>query len=245
MPAPTSGRQLWLAIDVSGSMATRDMANGMNRLQVVQQVAGRFIDRRGGDQVGLILFGSQPYLQAPLTADLSTVHRFLDQAVVGVAGPQTAIGDAVGLAIKRLRAAGVDAKGRNAARQTVLVLLTDGENDAGLMEPQQAARLAEQEHLRIYTIGVGAPPDSDFSDTGNSDLDEDTLRSIAGATGGRYYRATDESSLEGIYAQIDRLEPAAGRQRWLRPEDEWFTWPLGLALLLSVPAVLHFKHAWN
>jgi Ca-activated chloride channel homolog len=243
MPAPTSGRRLWLAIDVSGSMATEDMANGMNRLQVVQQVAGRFIDHRGGDQVGLILFGSQPYLQAPLTADLSTVHRFLDQAVVGVAGPQTAIGDAIGLAIKRLRAAGVDEEARDAATKTVLVLLTDGENDAGLMQPLQAARLAEQEHLRIYTIGVGALAGSGFFDTGNSDLDEETLRSIATATGGRYYRATDESALEDIYGQINELEPVAGRQRWLRPEDEWFTWPLGLALLLSVPTVLYFRQS--
>lgn len=245
MPAPTSGRRLLLAIDVSGSMATEDMANGLSRLQVVQQVAGRFIDRRGGDQVGLILFGSRPYLQAPLTSDLSTVHRFLDEAVIGVAGTQTAIGDAIGLAIKRLRASDADGRGRGAAGQTVLVLLTDGENDAGVMPPLQAAQLAKQEHLRIYTIGVGAPPGSGIFDSGNSDLDEDTLRSIASATGGRYFRATDESALEAIYAQINELEPAPGRQQWLRPEDEWFSWPLGAALLLSVPAVLHLRRAWN
>jgi Ca-activated chloride channel family protein len=245
MPTPTSGRQLLLAIDVSGSMATEDMTNGLNRLQVVQQVAGRFIDRRGGDQVGLILFGSQPYLQAPLTSDLSTVHRFLNEALVGVAGPQTALGDAIGLAIKRLRDSGVDGKGHGAASQTILVLLTDGENDAGVMQPLQAAQLAKQEHLRIYTIGVGAPPDSGIFGSGNSDLDEDTLKSIASATGGRYFRATDESALEAIYAQINELEPAPGRQQWLRPEDEWFSWPLGVALLLSVPMALRFRRAWN
>jgi Ca-activated chloride channel family protein len=103
VPVPTTGRRLLLAVDVSGSMATQDMANGASRLQVVQQVAGHFIDQRHGDRVGLILFGSEPYLQAPLTSDLSTVHEFLDEAVVGVAGTNTAIGDAIGLAIKRLR----------------------------------------------------------------------------------------------------------------------------------------------
>src|ERR1700761_5823301 len=132
-PVATTGRHLMLAIDVSGSMATEDMAGGLSRLRVVQEVAGRFIDGRRGDRVGLILFGTQPYLQAPLTADLATVHRFLNEAVIGVAGTQTAIGDAVGLAIKRLRAETATAPG-----ETVLVLLTDGENDAGVMPPQEA-----------------------------------------------------------------------------------------------------------
>ncbi len=242
VPAPTTGRRLLLAVDVSGSMATEDMANGTSRLQVVQQVAGRFIERRAGDQVGLILFGSEPYLQTPLTPDLQTVHRFLEEAVIGVAGTQTAIGDAIGLAIKRLRA-GNDAQSGGSARQTVLVLLTDGENDAGLMPPLQAARLAKQEHLRIYTIGIGAPPG--FFNSGNSDLDEETLKSIAAATGGRYFRGTDEQGLEDIYRQIDQLEPAAGHQQWLRPENEWFSWPLGLALLLSVPAAVYCRDTWS
>ena len=104
VPVPTTGRRLLLAVDVSGSMATPDMGAGVTRLDAVQQVAGQFIDGRHGDQVGLILFGTQPYLQAPLTSDLVTVHRFLNEAVVGIAGPQTAIGDAIGLALKRLRA---------------------------------------------------------------------------------------------------------------------------------------------
>jgi Ca-activated chloride channel homolog len=242
MPAPTTGRRLLLAVDVSGSMRTQDMANGMSRLQVVQQVAGRFIERRAGDQVGLILFGSEPYLQAPLTPDLSTVHRFLEEAMIGVAGTQTAIGDAIGLAIKRLRASD-DATSGGSARQTVLVLLTDGENDAGLMPPLQAAQLAAQEHLRIYTIGVGAPPG--FFSPGNSELDEDTLKSIATSTGGQYFRATDEEALEAIYRHIDQLEPAAGHQQWLRPENEWFSWPLGLALLLSLAVAVYCRGIWS
>jgi Ca-activated chloride channel family protein len=245
-PVPTTGRRLMLAIDVSGSMATEDMVGGASRLQVVQNVAGRFIDGRHGDRVGLILFGTEPYLQAPLTADLATVHRFLDEAVVGVAGTETAIGDAIGLAIKRLRAENVTGH-TTAARQTVLVLLTDGENDAGAMPPLEAARLAAQAGLRIYTIGVGAAPDSGVFGMGggNTDLDEDTLRVIAKTTGGEYFRATDASALQAVYRQIDRLEPAEGTQQWLRPAEEWFTWPLALALLLSVPAAWIGGRTWT
>jgi len=243
---PTTGRRMMLAIDVSGSMATPDMAGNASRLHVVQSVAGRFIDGRHGDRVGLILFGTQPYLQAPLTADLATVHQFLNEAVVGVAGTQTAIGDAIGLAIKRLRAeAGTEHN--SAARQTILVLLTDGENDAGAMPPLEAAQLAAQAGLRIYTIGVGAAPESGMfgMSAGNNDLDEDTLKAIARTTGGEYFRATDSTALQAVYRQIDRLEPAAGTQQWLRPAEEWFTWPLGVALLLSVPAAWIGGRTWT
>jgi Ca-activated chloride channel family protein len=265
-PVPTTGRRMMLAIDVSGSMATPDMAGNASRLRVVQSVAGRFIDGRRGDRVGLILFGTQPYLQAPLTADLATVHKFLNEAVVGVAGTQTAIGDAIGLAIKRLRAEGgsehsseADSKRNSernadqtsqhdsAARQTILVLLTDGENDAGAMPPLEAAQLAAQAGLRIYTIGVGAAPDSGMFGMGggNNDLDEDALKAIAKTTGGEYFRATDATALQAVYRQIDRLEPAAGTQLWLRPAEEWFTWPLAVALLLSVPAAWIGGRTWT
>jgi Ca-activated chloride channel family protein len=244
IPVATTGRRLMLAVDVSGSMATEDMAGGASRLRVVQNVAGHFIDGRHGDRVGLILFGTQPYLQAPLTADLGTVHRFLNEAVVGVAGTETAIGDAIGLAIKRLRAEA--ANGHPAAPgQTVLVLLTDGENDAGMMPPLEAARLAAQAGLRIYTIGVGAAEGGFFDmGGGNSDLDEDTLKEIAKTTGGKYFRATDAAALQQVYREIDRLEPAAGNQQWFRPADEWFTWPLAAALLLSVPAAWAGGRLW-
>jgi Ca-activated chloride channel family protein len=235
-PIASTGRRLELAVDVSGSMATGDMADNASRLRVVQQVAGQFIDGRRGDRIGLLLFGTRPYLQAPLTSDLATVHRFLDEAVIGVAGRETAIGDAIGLAIKQLRTQPATAQAEKPT-ETVLVLLTDGQNDAGVMPPLQAARLARQAGLRIYTIGVGAAADeSPFGfATGNNDLDETTLRAIAQETGGRYFRATDANALHEVYRQIDRLEPAAGREQWVRPTTEWFSWPLGVALLLSVP----------
>jgi Ca-activated chloride channel homolog len=244
IPAPTSGRGVLLAVDVSGSMAIQDMSGGQSRLQVVQEVAGRFIDERHGDRVGLILFGTRPYLQAPLTMDLETVHRFLDDAVVGIAGTETAIGDAIGLAIKRLRAE--DSSGRF-VRQTVMVLLTDGQNDAGVMTPLDAAHMAAETGLRIYTIGVGAAAGSGLYGlaAGNTDLDEGTLKAIAHTTGGAYFRATDANALEQVYERIDQLEPTRGREQWLRPRDEWFTWPLALALLLSIPAAYLGADAWT
>lgn len=235
LPVPTRGRQIMLAIDCSGSMATQDMG-GASRLEIVQVVAGRFIEQRRGDQVGLILFGTRPYLQAPLSTDLTTVRHFLDQAVVGIAGPQTAIGDAIGLAIKQLRQR--ERTGGGSMRQSVLILLTDGGNDAGVMPPLEAAHLAAEVGLRIFTIGVGAAPQQSLFGftSGNTDLNSSLLKKIASITGGEYFRATSPEALATIYHRIDRLEPTAGHKQWLRPASEWFTWPLALALLLSVPA---------
>ncbi len=228
-------------------MATPDMGRGTTRLRAVQEVAGRFIEGRHGDQVGLILFGTQPYLQAPLTPDVATVHRFLDEAMVGVAGPETAIGDAIGLALKRLKSShdSSDPQTTGTSRETVLVLLTDGESNAGAMPPLEAARLAKDSGLRIYTIGVGAIPEAGFFGArGNNDLDEDTLKSIAKITGGEYFRAGDASMLQSVYRRIDELEPAAGRAQWYRPADEWFTVPLSIALVLSVPAAWLGARRW-
>jgi Ca-activated chloride channel homolog len=235
LPLPTNGRAIMLAIDCSGSMASQDMG-GASRLEIVQVVAGHFIDHRKGDQIGLILFGTRPYLQAPLTTDISTVHQFLDEAVVGVAGPQTAIGDAIGLAIKELRqrelTSGVS------MHKSVLILLTDGGNDAGVIPPLEAARLAAQTGLRIFTIGVGSAAEQSLFGltTGNTDLDVGLLKKIASITGGEYFRAANPEALQAVYRRIDELEPTAGNKQWLRPAAEWFTWPLALALLLSVPA---------
>jgi Ca-activated chloride channel family protein len=235
LPVPTHGRQIMLAIDCSGSMATQDMG-GASRLEIVQVIAGRFIDQRRGDQIGLILFGTRPYLQAPLTTDIAAVHQFLQEAVVGIAGPQTAIGDAIGLAIKELR----ERERTNGApmRQSVLILLTDGGNDAGVLPPLQAARLAAQTGLRIFTIGVGAEarPSLFGFNPGNTDLDVGLLKKIASITGGEYFRAANPEALQAVYRRINELEPTAGDKQWLRPAAEWFTWPLALALLLSVPA---------
>ena len=235
LPVPTTARQMMLAIDTSGSMETQDMAGGANRMQVVQAVASEFLRHRTGDQVGLILFGTRPYLQAPLTTDLNTVGQFLREAMIGVAGPETAIGDTIGLAIKRLKAQREQAGKQG---EMVLVLLTDGGNNAGLMDPLEAAKFAEAEGLRIYTIGVGAATHPGMmGGGGNTDLDEETLKTIAQTTHGAYFRATNVSSLNQVYAQIDKLEPATAQAQWYRPTTEWFAWPLALALLFSVLTV--------
>ncbi len=232
---PQSGRNLILAIDVSGSMQTPDLdLNGAQatRLAVVKQVAGDFIQRRRGDRVGLILFGTRPYLQAPLTFDHQTVREFLDQAVIGVAGRETAIGDAIGLALKRLRQA--------PGQEAVLVLLTDGANTAGALRPRQAARLAAQSGLRIYTIGVGGAPLRVQGLLGPqvinpaADLDEGTLKAVASITGGRYFRARDRQDLEAVYRRIDQLEPVVGKGALVRPVTALYPWSLGAALLLSL-----------
>lgn len=242
-PVPTTGRRLLLAVDVSGSMQERDMAGSASRLDVVQKVAGDFILRRQGDQVGLILFGTRPYLQAPLTADVRTVNQFLQDATIGVAGTETAIGDAIGLALKRMKLSAAKDAG-----ETVLILLTDGRSNAGAMPPAQAAQMAASEHLKVYTIGVGADPSQGLFGGlfgGHSDLDEPTLQEIASTTGGAYFRATDAEALEQVYARIDALEPSSGTDRWFRPSTEWYHWPLGAALILSLPGVLLVGGRWT
>ena len=232
---PTSGRDLMLAVDISGSMAIPDFSiNGqeVTRLEVVKRAAGEFIARRTGDRVGLIVFGSQAYVQTPLTFDRETVSTMLQETEIGLAGKETAIGDAIGLAVKRLK--------EQPAGSRVLVLLTDGANTAGEVSPKQAGDLAKEQGLRIYTIGVGADRmevDSFFgSQTVNPsrDLDEDTLRHLAQSTGGLYLRAKNTEGLTQVYAELDRLEPASTDTELFRPRTELFIWPLGLALSLSV-----------
>ena len=236
---PVSGRDLLLAVDLSGSMDTRDMIiqnQPVNRLRVVKQVAGEFIERRRGDRVGLILFGSRAYLQTPLTFDITTTATLLDESEIGLAGRETAIGDAIGLAVKRLR--------EDTTAQRVLIVLTDGANTSGEMEPLQAAQFAARENMTIYTIGVGAD-EMMIQDVFGSrvvnpsaDLDEDTLRAIAQQTGGRYFRARDTAELEEIYIQLDKLEPVESDQEVVRPVTEWFYWPLTAAFILAATLVL-------
>ncbi len=229
-----TGRDLLLAVDLSGSMEIEDFlveGQTVNRLIATQQVAGRFIERRSGDRVGLILFGDKAYLQAPLTFDRTTVKTLLDEAAIGLAGDKTAIGDAIGLAIKRLHS--------NPEGQRVLILLTDGANTAGEVQPLQAAELAAHEGLKIYTIGVGADEWVVQNFFGrrkinpSKDLDETTMRSIAEKTGGRYFRARDTEALEDIYRLLDQLEPVERDSHPYRPRTELYIWPLGIALLLA------------
>ena len=226
---PTTGRDLMLAVDISGSMATEDMeVNGqyLDRLTVVKGVIAQFVDARQGDRIGLVLFGTNAYLQAPLTFDTKSVNRLLIEAPVGIAGGKTAIGDAIGLAVKRLRL--------RPQQDKVLILLTDGANNVGEIAPVKAAELAAFDGIKIYTIGVGADEmrmPSLFGSLGrltnpSADLDEDTLTSIARTTGGRYFRARDTQNLLQIYELIDELEPIDQDPETYRPIQALYFWPL-------------------
>jgi len=232
---PVTGRDLLLAVDISGSMDTQDMilnGSAVNRLAVVKQVAGEFIERRRGDRVGLVLFGSRAYLQTPLTFDTQTAAILLEESEIGLAGRETAIGDAIGLSVKRLR--------EDAATERVLILLTDGANTSGEVQPMQATEFAAREGLTIYTVGVGADEMmvQDFFGTRlvnpSADLDEDTLRAIAERTGGEYFRARDAAALEEIYLKLDELEPVESDEETVRPVDELFFYPLSAAFLILV-----------
>jgi len=236
---PVTGRDLLLAVDISGSMDTQDMIlnrKAVNRLKVVKKVAGEFIQRRHGDRVGLILFGSRAYLQTPLTFDTETTATLLDESEIGLAGRETAIGDAIGLAVKRLR--------DDTTSDRVLVLLTDGANTSGEVQPLQAAEFAARDGLTVYTVGVGADEMmvQDFFGSRvvnpSADLDEDTLRSIAEQTGGRYFRARDAEGLEKIYEILDELEPVESDVEIIRPVDELFYWPMSVAYVLALLATL-------
>ncbi len=249
---PVTGRDLMLAVDTSGSMEVPDLvSNGQpeTRLQVVQEVAGDFIARRAGDRVGLILFGKRAYLQTPLTFDRTTARQMLDEAEIGLAGRETAIGDAIGVAVKHLRDLPQDSR--------VLVLLTDGANTAGELTPTQGADLAKQFKVRVYTIGVGADVLDIGAAIGSSafnsvlrprrinpsvDLDERLLNFIANTTGGKYFRARDRNGLEEIYREIDVLEPHAREDEIVRPITELYNWPLGLSF--AVAALLGARRAW-
>lgn len=238
---PTTGRDLMLAVDISGSMGTEDMRvedRQSTRLLAVKQVVGDFVERRRGDRLGLILFGTQAYLQTPLTFDRNTVRGLLEETPLGIAGGKTAIGDAIGLAVKRLM--------DRPAENRVLVLLTDGVNNVGEVSPLQAAKLAAQEGIRIYTIGFGAEelvvPGLLFNRKINpsAELDAETLTQIADMTGGIYQRARSTAELATIYDSLDQLEPIELEQETFRPRKSLFYFPLGFALLASfIVAALH------
>ncbi|MDH5300402.1 MAG: VWA domain-containing protein [Gammaproteobacteria bacterium] len=236
---PVSGRDLMLAIDLSGSMEQTDFElNGqtVNRLQATKAIAGDFIQHRTGDRLGLILFGRQAYLQTPLTFDRQTVYTLLMESAIGLAGTETAIGDAIGLMVKRLE--------KSNHSEQVMILLTDGANTAGEVAPLKAAELAAQKGLKIYTIGIGADEMLVRSLFGSrrvnpsADLDETTLRGIAEKTGGKYFRARDVEELQKIYQIIDKLEPVEKEQHVFRPIKSLFIYPLSLALLFATILLL-------
>ncbi|UQY86926.1 VWA domain-containing protein [Stenotrophomonas rhizophila] len=229
---PQQGRQMMLAVDVSGSMSEPDMMLGnqvVQRLSAAKAVLADFLDRRAGDRVGLLIFGERAYTLTPITADLTTVRNQLTDSEVGLAGRDTAIGDAIALAVKRLR--------EQPEGQRVLILLTDGVSNAGVLQPLRAAELAKAEGVRVYPVAFGGDGGMSLFGVqiaaGDDPVDEATLRRIAELTGGRAFRARNTDELAGIYSELDRLEPITAAGAAVRPYVERYAWPLALAMLLG------------
>ena len=244
---PNNGRDLMLAVDISGSMRIEDMQVGQRiipRVEAVKQLGGSFIERRLGDRLGLILFGTNAYVQSPLSFDTTTVKGFLTEAQIGFAGQETAIGDAIGLAVKRLK--------ERPAESRVLILLTDGQDTASNVKPIDAARLAAKLNIKIYTIGIGADemtlPGMFGSSFGSrqvnpsADLDEEGLQNIASLTGGQYFRARNPQELANIYSLLDTLEPVEQEAETYRPRQSLSYLPLLAALALSF--LLALRQCW-
>ena len=237
---PQSGRDLMLAVDLSASMGEMDMELGgrpVDRLTAAKAVLADFLDRRAGDRIGLVVFGDRAYALTPLTADRASVREQLDGSVVALAGRATALGDAIGLATKRLQGR----EGGGAGKEHVLILLTDGVNTAGQLEPARAAQIAADAGVRIHAIAFGGQGGAlslfGFQLPGGADeVDEAGLRRIAQATGGRFFRARETAELAGIYAEIDRLEPVQRQGRAVRPVLERYPVPLAAALVLALLA---------
>ena len=240
---PSTGRELLMAVDLSGSMDEQDLQldnKPVMRLDVVKYLASDFLGRRHGDRVGLVVFGTKAYLYAPISRDLSTINRLLNETQIGLAGQKTAIGDAIGLSVKKLNEANPQEK--------VLILITDGANTSGTLLPEQAADLAKKSNVKIYTIGVGADEIITRGFFGlerrnpSLDLDEGSLQTIAETTGGQYFRAKKSEDLENIYDVIEQLEPANREDLVLRRADELYYWPSSLGIiLLLVLQLIHLR----
>lgn len=204
----------------------------LSRFEVMKVVVSDFAERREGDRLGLILFAAHAYIQTPLTFDRNTVAKLISELEIGmIEESATAIGDAIGLAVKHLR--------ERPENSRVLVLLTDGVNNAGAISPVQAGQLAQTENIKIYTIGMGADSLVQRSFQGSrsinpsAELDEENLTLIAETTGGRYFRARNVGDLVEIYAELDTLEAIEQDEQTFRPVNALFYWPLGFALVLS------------
>ena len=248
---PVSGRDLMMAIDISKSMdlPIRHNMRSVSRITATKAVASAFIEKRVGDRIGLILFGDQAYVQSPLTFDRTTVNILLQEAVTGLAGQATAIGDAIGLAVKRLskqvsdKSKNISVSGniqRNISEDRVLILLTDGVSNRGEISPLKAAELAAKKGLKIHTIGIG--------NRESRELDEQTLRDVAKITGGRYFRAYNTGDLQKIYELLDELEPVEKDVKSYRPIKTLFYIPLAASFLIAVLLALflyrpHFSYA--
>lgn len=225
-----SARNIMLAVDLSGSMEQRDFRVGgtnVSRLAATKKVATDFILRRDNDRLGLILFGDNAYVQVPLTLDRHTIVKLLDEAVLGLAGERTAIGNAIALAVKRAI--------EKPDEKHVLVLMTDGAATAGV-DVAEATKLAADARLKVYTVGIGSVSRGFMSR--RNDLDEPALKAIAQQTNGVYFRARNTKEFEAIYAKLDELEPVTEEEQWWRPRKDLFYWPLSFSLLLMMIAYL-------
>ncbi len=241
-----TGRGLMLAVDVSGSMQIPDLElHGMQaqRLDVVKETGRKFVQQRRGDRLGLILFASQAYLQTPLTFDRNAVVQMLADASIGLAGQETAIGDAIGLAVKRLI--------QQPKESRVIILLTDGANNTGVADPVSAAKIAAENNIRIYTIGLGAEEMVVPSIIGmqvvnpSAELDQKTLKKIAELTGGLYFRAKDTQALQQVYRELDKLEPVVADKMIYRPVQPLYPWLVAIALLLSLLVMMRHLIFWH
>ncbi|WP_425641157.1 VWA domain-containing protein [Marinomonas gallaica] len=236
---PPTGRDLLIALDLSGSMQISDMTlndRTADRLSAAKEVLSQFIRERRGDRIGIIVFGSKAYLQAPLSYDLETINQLIQESQIGFAGEQTAIGDAIGLGIKRLQDKPAD--------QKVLILMTDGANTAGRVSPLQAADYAAKQGVTVHTIGIGAEHMIRPGFFGpkvvnpSSDLDEPLLTNIAHLTGGQFFRARSTQELRQVYALLDQLEPIPSSDILQRPKTTLFHWLGALSLLFVAVSLL-------
>jgi Ca-activated chloride channel family protein len=224
-----TARSLMLAIDLSGSMATTDWkidGKRTSRWGAVKNVMAEFIKRREGDRIGLILFGTQAYLQVPFTSDLNVVNQYLQESEVGMPGERTAIGNAISLGVKLFEADSVERK--------VMILLTDGVDSGSEVNPIQAARAASRDSVVIYTIGIGDPNAKLF------EVDEPMMRQISKDTNGKYFLAIDEKQLDDVYKTLDQLEPIEYEEETLRPATLLYYYPLGALILIALLNQLSF-----
>ncbi len=242
IPVKNEGREILLVVDISNSMSEEDFQykNKMySRLTAVKNVIDNFIDKRTSDRIGLVLFGTQAYLQAPLTYDKQSVKEILWNADAGMAGNSTSIGDAVGVALKNL------AESEGKPENKVIILLTDGENNDGSLSLPQAIALAKEEGVKIYTIGAGSDSENFFgglfSIPVNTGLDEESLQALAEETKGNYFRAKDVNSLFQIYNEIDKLEPMTSEGRYVQEVKELYPYAAAMALILFMILVLLAK----
>ncbi|MEL0628311.1 VWA domain-containing protein [Psychromonas aquatilis] len=235
-------RDMILSLDLSGSMNQVDMQlNGqtVDRLTLVKSIVKDFVQQRKGDRLGLILFADHAYLQTPLTFDIDTISTMVDETELGLVGKKTAIGESIALAIKRFV--------ENKNEQRVLILLTDGANTAGVIDPIAAAKQAAKNNITIYTIGVGADSMLQrgfFSNryvNPSADLDEQSLKEVASLTGGQYFRAKNQAELAQIYDTINDLQPVDSEQLEFRPETNLFYWPLSLCIIILLLTTFSLK----